>query len=184
MHALLVQTGFHRHPDPPENLRRFAERESFAEALRQMMVRVDKSRHQQSAWQRQRREPGMSCANHFARADIREPSARDNDGMAFNRAGRQHELLRQQQKGLGGQCIRCELACGEAHGNAAGTAAAVGAVRLNSWLNATATSVPVASPLPRMICNVVGNWPYRPGTRIGSNPMANAIARVNRLPGT
>ena len=89
----------------------------------------------------------MAGADGVGWADIDKFPVGDHHRLPGGRTLRKHDLLGQQQQGGGGQ--------GVLHGAVTGRPGE----RWNTWLKMTAATVPMARPLPRMICRVWGNWP-------------------------
>jgi hypothetical protein len=96
--AVRIEAAFQRHPDAAEDLRRLTERQRFAEALRQVMVRVDEARHQQPSWQRQRRQLRLPCRHLGQRAEVGEAAVAHQHAEPGSRAfGQQRPFGCEQQ---------------------------------------------------------------------------------------
>jgi hypothetical protein len=100
---LVVQARLQRHPHAPEDFGRLAIGQRLAEGLREVVVRVDHSRHQQLAGQLQRREVRVAGEERGGGADIAKPAARNSHGMAGRGAVAQHQVVGNEQQLVGGE---------------------------------------------------------------------------------
>src|SRR5262249_61908847 len=96
--GIAVAAILQRSSDPPINLGRLAERQRFAERLCEVMVGVDKPRHDKLSFQEDSLQPGMAL-HHIGRwSHIAKLSVRDQESMVADWSIPQHELIGDEQK--------------------------------------------------------------------------------------
>jgi hypothetical protein len=101
--ALRIEARFERHPDAAEDLRRLAERERLAEALREVVMGIDEAGHQQVLRQIDRLHLRVPLGDIRERADVSEAAVLDDHADVTCRPFRQQRPFRREQHHVGAE---------------------------------------------------------------------------------
>ena len=151
---VLVEAALERHPDPSEDLRRLPEDQRLAEGLGQVGMRVDEAGHQQVRRHVDAAGRRMTGAERARRVDLAEATVPEQDGHSGTRP-----IIEQQAAGRDDHVLgRREGVSQIGHQACSSISPAAGALNWKRALTTAAVIVPMARPLPRIICDHCGNW--------------------------